>query len=316
MKQTVAIMAIFLVLLLVVSGFIVSGSLQQSEMLAQRVNQVSELNQKLQKQVAQQRSTNADLEETTLALTQATAERDALKQNLQDALLAVEEANGAVAQQSSERQQVETAFAGERSDLIARLGEAETLAQELTDKLNEASQKRDQLMKERELLNETVEKSKTERKAITEELTALRTRESQLLAEQETLVQKVTELQTANTSALQEAAVLKQQQEKWLEEKKALNAELAQAKKQLKTCETALQTLTEQHQKLTQSTDGMKQETEAFVLALASWQAAQKGDAQAMADWLKAAEDFRKAYPNSFLVLPAASEGKDVVNAP
>lgn len=103
MKQTVLILTALVLTLMVVTGFILTGSLRQTELMAQRDEMLMDLRQQ-----------HSDLTLENLRLTreldQTRTERDALTAQLNDAILASQEANDAVAFQVSQRQSLETAL--------------------------------------------------------------------------------------------------------------------------------------------------------------------------------------------------------------
>ena len=103
MKQTVLILTALILSLMVVTGFILTGSLRQTELMAQRDDMLMELRQE-----------HSDLALENLRLTreleQTRTERDAITSQLNDALLASQEANEAVAQQISQREALEAAL--------------------------------------------------------------------------------------------------------------------------------------------------------------------------------------------------------------
>lgn len=103
MKQTVLILTALVLSLMVVTGFILTGSLRQTELMAQRDDMLMEV-----------RKQHSDLTLENLRLTreleQTRTERDALSAQLNDAILSSQEANDAVAVQIAEREALENAL--------------------------------------------------------------------------------------------------------------------------------------------------------------------------------------------------------------
>jgi len=118
MKQTVAILTALLLSLMVLTGFILTGSMKQTELIAQRDEMLASLRQEHQSLVQEQLQTARELKQTI-------CERDALSLQLNDAVLASQEANEAVALQLSQQEQLKEA-------LEAAQLEAETLRQKLS----------------------------------------------------------------------------------------------------------------------------------------------------------------------------------------
>lgn len=104
MKQTVTILTALMTALLLVSGFIVMGSVQQSDLLMKREEQLlakAEEAEEWKTRAAQLESEHAQAQEQLQKLHE---ERDALSQQLTDTLLASQESNDAVAQQEAAAQ--------------------------------------------------------------------------------------------------------------------------------------------------------------------------------------------------------------------
>lgn len=145
MKQTITIMAAFMVALLLVSGFIVMGSMQQSQLLATRAEQLAQTRSKLNEQVAINEELNQAADTLSKSLEEMTLERDGLALRLEDALGAVEEANGAVDQQVTDLEAAKADYALEKDALVASLSEQQTLSDALDQELREVKTERDTL---------------------------------------------------------------------------------------------------------------------------------------------------------------------------
>lgn len=99
MKQTVVILTALMLAMMVVSGFIVAGSMQQNQLLAARekelriaqikIGELEENGEKWEREARRNAKLSAEL----------TEQRDALNKQLGDAVLSSQEANEAVEQQ-------------------------------------------------------------------------------------------------------------------------------------------------------------------------------------------------------------------------
>ena len=103
MKQTVLILTALILSLMLVTGFILTGTLRQTELMAQRDQMLMELRQE---------HSDLMLENLRLAreLDQTLKEREALTLQLNDVLLASQEANDALEIQISERNTLQNAL--------------------------------------------------------------------------------------------------------------------------------------------------------------------------------------------------------------
>lgn len=144
MKQTITILAVLMVALLLVSGFIVAGSMQQAQQLVSKNNQMNELKARLTEQTSLYDELTEKYKALSTAFSTCREERDTLSADLKDALLSVEEANGAVTQQETEKQEAQAAFTLEKNDLSAALLEQQTLAETTAAKLTETEKARDE----------------------------------------------------------------------------------------------------------------------------------------------------------------------------
>ena len=121
MKQTVTILTALMIALLIMSGVIVMGSTQQSEILMQREEQLLSRTQELAERNAQIVQLQAEAVEGRKRQTELTKERDALSQQLNDAVLSAQESNDAVASQTERAD----ALQKENDWLRARVAELE-----------------------------------------------------------------------------------------------------------------------------------------------------------------------------------------------
>ena len=109
MKQTVSILTALMITLLLVSGLIVKGSMQQSQMLLEREDQLLEKTMELQKAHVKITEMEKQTAEKQQMMDRVQKERDALSTQLGDALLSSQESNDAVARQTQMVQQLEAA---------------------------------------------------------------------------------------------------------------------------------------------------------------------------------------------------------------
>jgi len=100
MKQTVAILTALMAALVLISGFIVMGSMQQNDLLVQREAQLLARDQELTQKNAQLLQMEAEARDSLKQQEQLIQERDALSQQLSDALLSSQESNDAIARQT------------------------------------------------------------------------------------------------------------------------------------------------------------------------------------------------------------------------
>lgn len=121
MKQTVAILTALMLALLLVSGFIVTGSMQQSRALLEKEETVRALQTERDHLKTQNEAQQREMERNTLLLNETIEARDALSQQWNDAVLSSQEANDALAAQE------------ERGEAQARhIAELEQRVKELT----------------------------------------------------------------------------------------------------------------------------------------------------------------------------------------
>lgn len=99
MKQTVVILTALMLALLMVSGFIVAGSTQQSRLLAECEQQLRQAQAEAADRKAESEKWKRETQRSTQLSAELTEQRDALNTQLNDAVLSSQEANDAVAQQ-------------------------------------------------------------------------------------------------------------------------------------------------------------------------------------------------------------------------
>ena len=103
MRQTFFILTALVLSLMLVTGFILTGSLRQTELMAKRDEMLMDLRQEHSDLMLENLRLTRELEQTR-------RERDALSLQLNDAVLASQEANEAVEMQVSERKSLENAL--------------------------------------------------------------------------------------------------------------------------------------------------------------------------------------------------------------
>lgn len=131
MKQTVTILTAMMVALLLVSGFVLMGSIQQSEKLMAREDQLLKQSGELDEKSLLIAQLEKEAEERTQQTQQLTKERDALSQQLNDAVLSSQESNDALARQTQEKQRLQM--------------EKEQLAKQLLNERKQLQEMRSQL---------------------------------------------------------------------------------------------------------------------------------------------------------------------------
>ena len=136
MKQTVAVMAIIVALLLMVSGYIVAQHAETSAELRRVQVQLGEKQVEVQKAKREKQLFENRAEELT-------TQKETLEKELADAKASIDEANAAVAQTVDERAQSEAAFAGQNQLLESQVEDWETRYQELMGINNSLTVERD-----------------------------------------------------------------------------------------------------------------------------------------------------------------------------
>lgn len=132
MKQTIAILTALMLALLLVSGFVAAGSLQQSHLLTASDAELTQLSDALAKQLAENEKLTREAQRSAAQLAEVIQERDALSAQLGDAVLSSQEANDAVAQQAlavEEQAQTIRRLQAENRALQDRLAAVEAMAQ-------------------------------------------------------------------------------------------------------------------------------------------------------------------------------------------
>jgi len=125
MKQTVILLSSLLVVLMVLTGLILTGSMQQTELIAQRDEMLSDLRKQRETLTLENTRYARKVDSLIASVEQLTLERDALTSQLNDAVLSSQEANDAVALQTARQQELEEALAAASMEL-------ETLRQALS----------------------------------------------------------------------------------------------------------------------------------------------------------------------------------------
>lgn len=125
MKQTVILLSSLLLILMVLTGLILTGSMQQTELIAQRDEMLSDLRKQRETLTLENTRYARKVDSLIASVEQLTLERDALTSQLNDAVLSSQEANDAVALQTARQQELEEALAAASMEL-------ETLRQALS----------------------------------------------------------------------------------------------------------------------------------------------------------------------------------------
>lgn len=139
MKQTIAILTALMLALLLVSGFIVVGSTEQSQLLIQREDQLRSLSAALDEETRRAESFEKEAQRNAQQLRQTTQERDALSQQLTDVVLASQEANDAVAQRQADVKRLEEALREAGMETLRLQAELEQCQIDLNQERKEAS---------------------------------------------------------------------------------------------------------------------------------------------------------------------------------
>lgn len=166
MKQALTIMAVVMVALLAVSGFIVAGSMQQSEQLATKTTQLNDVKGKLndlQKQYDLQtkeiEGLTKVLEKQKTELATLTETNENLSASLEEAQGQADEASTALAEQSKEAQTAQTTFSEERDTFVKENGELKAQVLSLGEQLTATEKERDEAQTELATLKENAEAS-------------------------------------------------------------------------------------------------------------------------------------------------------------
>ena len=211
MKQTVAVMAIIVALLLMVSGYIVAQHAETSAELRRVQVQLGEKQVEVQKAKREKQLFENRAEELT-------TQKETLEKELADAKASIDEANAAVAQTVDERAQSEAAFAGQNQLLESQVEDWETRYQELMGINNSL----------------TVERALQQAEGVQAELHSLQGEYGSLLEEKNSLQASLEdtknrnlELESGAQSQNLEIATLQEQKEALETELTALREELA-----------------------------------------------------------------------------------------
>lgn len=121
MKQTITILTALMTVLVMISGFIVLGSMQQSETLAQKEEQLLQRTREVAQRNEQILALETAAKTNQETIQQLTKERDALSQQLSDAVLSSQESNDAIAHQAEAAEALQM----ENERLKARIGALE-----------------------------------------------------------------------------------------------------------------------------------------------------------------------------------------------
>ena len=117
MKQTVVLLSALLLVLLVLTGFILAGSVQQTRLIAQRDEMLADLRQQRETLTLENTRYERKVDSLIESVNQLTLERDALTSQLNDAVLSSQEANDVVAAQSAQCEELEEALAAANLEL-------------------------------------------------------------------------------------------------------------------------------------------------------------------------------------------------------
>ena len=115
MKQTVGILSALIVALLVLSAFILSTNLQQGRLLSQSSDALTRMQAEKEELLLAHQTLESKNNKLNASLKTVTAERDALSLQLNDAVLASQEANDAVSLQADQAQELQ-----QRIDLLTQ----------------------------------------------------------------------------------------------------------------------------------------------------------------------------------------------------
>lgn len=290
MKQTVVVLSVVMALLLVVSGFIVAGSLRQSELLVARVNQVNELTAKLNQLSQRQREQDGLLETGETERVGLLKQRDALTLQLEEALLSAKEANDAIAQNEIKRTETEAAYEEALQALTLQAEEARLNGETLTTQLNAAILQNQELTAQAE--------------ALTQQNQALAAQAEQARQSGETLAVRLDAAVKRNGDLSAQAEALAQQNQ-------ALTAQEEAALQRGDKLEADLTAATAENQRLAAQQKALQQQAEALegeIKAYSQWRAlaAPLGGDPAAAQSAK--EAFIAAYPNSSLLAAYSEE--------
>ncbi len=212
MKQTVAVMAIIVALLLMVSGYIVAQHAETSAELRRVQVQLGETQVEAQKAKREKQLFENRAEELTF-------QKETLEKELADAKASIDEANAAVAQTMDERAQSEAVFAGQNQLLESQVEDWENRYQELMGIHNSLTAERDAALQQTE--------------GVQTELHSLRGEYSSLLEEKNDLQVSLEETKKQNSELKSGVQSQNLEMAALQEQKEALEAELAALKEEL-----------------------------------------------------------------------------------
>lgn len=152
MKQTVGILTALMIALLLVSGFIVISGMEQSELLVRREDELRQMQAERDEIKNQMEKQERELKRNVELIAQLTEERDGLSQQLNDAVLASQEANDAVAlweKHGGEKDQLIQAL---QQELLRAQDDAATAAMAYEQQAQEDAQAMERLKAEIESL--------------------------------------------------------------------------------------------------------------------------------------------------------------------
>lgn len=150
MKQTVTILTALMMVVVLISGFIVMGSMQQSETLMQQEEQLMERDKMLTERNALILQLENEALENRKQQEQLLKEREALSQQLNDAVLSSQESNDAVARQTETLEALQMENEQLRAQIGALEDEATITALAYEQQALEDAQKLQELEKELE----------------------------------------------------------------------------------------------------------------------------------------------------------------------
>lgn len=145
MRQSITFLTVLMVALLLVTGFIITGNITQSDQLTMQASESANLKLKLR----EQQSLCDDLQTTAASqaasLAAITAQRDELRANLDDVTSSINETNDAIAQQTMDMEYSAIKHEQEIADLSDALTQSQADADTLEADLDDMTAQRDSL---------------------------------------------------------------------------------------------------------------------------------------------------------------------------
>lgn len=145
MKQTIVILTALVAALLLITGFVTAENVQQNQLLQDQ-------NRMMEKQLAEiealektQERLLGEAEHSAQTIRTVTGERDALSQQLNDAVLSSQEANDAAAAQEQKAQRLQDACEDLQTQLAAQQEEAAQAALAYEQQVMEDAQRLEEL---------------------------------------------------------------------------------------------------------------------------------------------------------------------------